>query len=131
MTNLLGVLYRPGQIAQVLDRGFLGAPHAFAKEHGIRAGRNVVEASMHDGLRQNSGGGGAILRHGVGLGRRFLHDLDTQIEKDVVHPFNLIGDGNAVVGDLRRTQRARERHVSATRPERGPYGVGNDVDAGT
>ncbi len=131
VADFLGTLNGLSQVAQALDRGFLSSPEALAQQHRVRAGGNVVETPMHNGLRQHRGRGRAVLRHGVGLGRGFLHDLDAQIEKHVVYPIDLIGDGHPVVCDLWRAQCPREGHIPATRPERGPYGVGNDIDAGT
>src|SRR5207253_5205818 len=67
--------------------------------------------SLHDAL-PICGRGGAVTGHVVGLGRHLAQQLRTGVLPGVLE-LNLADDGDAVVGDGRRTELLLEHHVAA------------------
>ncbi len=98
------------------------------EQHGVGAGGDVAHPLVDDRLGQHGGGGGAVAGHVVGLGRGFLQELGAHVG-EVVFELDLLGHGDAVVGDGRGAELLVEGDVAALRPERGLDGVGEDVDA--
>ena len=104
-----------------------GEVDALLEQHGVGAGGDVAHALVDDRLGQHGGGRGAVTGHVVGLGRGFLEELRAHVGEGVVE-LDLLGDGDAVVGDGRGAVLLIERDVAALRAERGLDGVGQDVD---
>ena len=100
---------------------------ALLEQHGVGAGGDVAHPLVDDGLGQNDGGGRAVTGDVVGLGGRFLEQLRAHIGEVIVE-LDLLGDGDAVVGDGRRAPLLVEGDVAALGTERGLDGVGEDVD---
>ena len=84
---------------------------------------------MDHGLSQQGSGGGAIAGHVVGLGGNFLHQLSTHVLKGIVQ-FNLLGDGDAVVGDEGSAVLLVQNHVAALGAQGDLDGIGQRIDAG-
>ena len=66
--------------------------------------------------------------------RRSSPSILTSVPRDahvleLVLDLDLLGDGDAVLGDARRAKGLLEQHVAALGTERDPDGVGEDVDA--
>ena len=105
-----------------------GQVDALLEEHGVGAGGDVAHALVDDRLGQDGGGGGAVTGDVVGLGRGFLEELRAHV-REVVLELDLLGDGDAVVGDGRGAELLVEGDVAALGTERGLDRVGQDVDA--
>ena len=67
---------------------------------------------MDDGLSQQGGGGGAVAGHVVGLGGDLLHQLSAHVLKGVLQ-LDLLGDGDAVVGDQGSAELLIQHHIAA------------------
>ena len=111
-----------------VDQGVRAEVDAALEQHRVRAGGDVAHALVHDRLGEDGRGGRAVTGHVVGLGRGFLEELRAHVREGVVE-LDLLGDGDAVVGDGRGAELLVERDVAALRAERGLDGVGEGVDA--
>ena len=94
----------------------------------VGAGGDVLEAVIDDGLGQQRGGGGAVAHGVVGLGGDLLHQLGAHV-LDVVLELDLLGDGDAVVGDHGSAEGALQGDVAALGAHGDGHGVGQGVDA--
>jgi hypothetical protein len=79
-------------------------------------------------LSQHGGGGGAVAGDVGGLGSDFLDHLGAHVFKMVVE-FDFLGDGDAVLGDGRRTEFLVQAHIAAPRSQRYLDGVSQLIDA--
>src|ERR1051326_7999279 len=70
---------------------------------GSTAPQTVATAFSIDRLRENGGGGGAVAGDVGGLGSDFLHHLRAHVLERVFQ-FDFFCDGDAVLGDGRRTE---------------------------
>src|SRR5205823_11319280 len=77
---------------------------------------------------QTGRGGGAVAGEVAGLDRDFLDHLGAHV-LELVRELDLLGDGDAVLGDARRAERLVEDDVAALGAERHLDGVGENVDA--
>ena len=108
-----------------LDRG-LDAP---LERHRVGPGGHVAQALADHGPGQHGGRGGAVTGDVVGL----LGHLFDQLRPDPLEgvlEVDLLGDGDAVVGDGGRAPLLVEHHVAALGAEGDPYGVRQLVHAG-
>src|SRR6185437_932601 len=121
-SDLLGVPY------EVRDHGFDSEVDAALQVHRVHAGGDRLGAFLHDRSRQNGGGGGAVASRIRGLGGDFAHHLRAHVLELVVE-FDLLGDGDAVLGDAGRAERFFKHDVAALRTERDLHRVGEDVHA--
>ena len=110
------------------DEGVGRQVDALLEQHGVGAGGDVAHPLVHDGLGQNDGGRRAVTGDVVGLGGRFLEQLRAHVGEVIVE-LDLLGDGDAVVGDGRRAPFLVEGDVAALGTERGLDRVGEGVDA--
>src|SRR5690606_25703261 len=149
----LGVGARLGQFLQLGDDGGGGLVDAALQIHRVHAGGNRLEAFVDDGLvdawlqsrlchsdgnrlvafvddrlGQYGGGGGAVTGGVVGLGGNVLDQLSAHV-LELVLQLDLLGDGDAVLGNQRSAEAAIQDHVAAFRAEGGLDGVGQNVDA--
>ena len=106
--------------------GLLDAP---LEGDGVGAGGHVAQALADQRLGQHGSRGGAVAGHVVGLGGHFLHELGAHV-LEVVLELDLLGDGDAVVGDGRGAPALADHDVAALGAERHLDGVGQLVDAG-
>src|SRR5690606_30276039 len=77
---------------------------------------------------QNRRGRGAVAGDVVGLRRDFADHLRAHV-LELVLKLDLLGDGDAVLGDARRAERLVDDDVAALGAERDLHRVGEDVDA--
>ncbi len=82
---------------------------------------------MDDGLGQNDRGRRAVTGHVVGLGGRFLEQLRAHVGEVIVE-LDLLGDGDAIMGDGRRPPFLVEGDVAALGTERGLDGASEGID---
>ena len=96
--------------------------------HRVGAGSDVLQPFLDDGLGQHRRGGRAVAGDVVGLGG----DLFRQLGADVlerVFEIDVLGDGDAVVGDRGRAELLVEDDVATLGAEGDLDGVGEGVDA--
>ncbi len=111
-----------------LDRDLDGLLDAALHRHRVGAGRDVAQTLAHHRPGEDGGGGGAVAGDVVGL----LGDLLDQLGADLlvgVLELDLLGDGDAVVGDGGGAPLLLEDHVAALRAEGDPDRVGELVHA--
>src|SRR3954452_13076868 len=120
--DLLGVLDEVG------DHGFHSQVDTALQVHRVHAGGNRLGAFAHNGCGQHGRGGGAVASSVGRLGGHFAHHLRAHVLELVVE-LDLLGDGNAVLGDAGCAERLVEHDVAALRTERDLHRVGEDVDA--
>ena len=87
-----------------------------------------LDAFLDDRLGEHGRGGGAVTGEVGGLRGDFAHHLRAHV-LELVFELDLLGDGDAVLGDARRAERLVEDDVAALRAERHLDGVGENVDA--
>ena len=97
--------------------------------HRVGAGGDGLEAFAIDGLGEDGGGGGAVAGHVAGLAGGFLDELGAHVLVGVLQ-LDLLGDGDAVLGDGRAAPALVEDGIAAARPEGGADGPGQLGDAG-
>ena len=85
--------------------------------HGIDAGADVLEALDVNGFGQDGGGGGAVAGNIAGLAGDHVHQLGAHVFKRL-RQLDLLGDGDAVLGDARAAERFLQDDVAAARAER-------------
>src|SRR3954452_1286413 len=128
----LGDLVVRGDLLGVLDEvhndGFDREVDTALQIHRVHAGGNRLGAFAHDRLGQHGGGGGAVAGRVSGLGGDFAHHLRAHV-LELVLELDLLGDGDAVLGDAGSAERLVEHDVAALGAERHLDGVGEDVDA--
>jgi hypothetical protein len=91
-------------------------------------GGNRLQAFLDDRLGQNGGGGGAVAGLVIGALGHFLDHLRAHV-LELVGKLDLLGDGDAVLGDARRAERLVDDHVAALGAQRRLDRVGEDIDA--
>jgi hypothetical protein len=80
-----------------------GGIDAALQVHRVHAGGDRLHAFTHDGLRQDGRGGGAVAGDVLGLRGHLAHHLCAHV-LELVGQLDLLGDGDAVLGDARRAQ---------------------------
>src|SRR5205823_12522422 len=118
-----------GQPAQLLDDALDALLDAAGQGHRVGAGGDALEALTVDGLGDDGGGGGAVAGHVGGLGGGLLDELGAHVLVGVLQ-LDLLGDGDAVLGDGRAAPALVEDGVAAARPQRAAHGPGQFADAG-
>src|SRR4051812_2709830 len=89
---------------------------------------DVLQALAYQRLGEHGGGGGAVTRDVVGLGRHLLHQLGAEVLVRVLD-LDLAGDGDAVVGDGGSAELLVDDDVAALGADRHLDRVGKLVDA--
>ena len=105
-----------------------GLLHAALDVHGVGTGGNILHALGDKSLGQNGGGGGAVTSCIVGLGGDFANELCAHV-LELILQFDLLGDGNAIVGDERAAELLAQHHVAALGAQGDLNGIGQLVDA--
>ncbi len=117
-----------GTLLHVLDHRFHGDVDAALQIHRVEARGHGPHALAHDRLGENGGGGGAVAGEVVGLARHLAQHLRAHV-LELVGELDLLGDGDAVLGDARRAERLVEHDIAALGAQRHLDGVGENVDA--
>ncbi len=117
-----------GCLAQGVADGLSRRVHASLETHRVRACGNSAQTLVDHCLGQDRRGRRTVTGDVVGLGGNLLGELGAEVLERVVQ-FDLPGDGDAVVGDGRRTPLLVEDDVAALGAERHLDGVGERVDA--
>ena len=128
LADLFGGLDLLGAALDVLDDGRRRQIDAALQVHRVHAGGDQLEALLHDRGGQHRRGSGAIARIVTGLRGDLAHHLSAHV-LELVFEFDLLRDGDAVLGDARRPVGLVEDHVAALRTERHFDGVIEDIDA--
>ena len=87
-------------LGDVLDRLGDRLIDAALEVHRVHAGRDQLGALADDRLGENGGGGGAVTGGVVGLRGDLAHHLGAHV-LELVLELDLLGDGDAVLGDAR------------------------------
>ncbi len=114
--------------ADFFRNGFGGDFDTAFEQHRVGASGQGLQTFGHDGMRQNSGGGGAVAGDIVGLGRSFFEELSAHIFKRVLK-FNFFCNGHAIVGDGGGTEFAIQGYVAAFRAQGGGYSGSDNINA--
>ncbi len=117
-----------GLRAEVFHDGLDRLVDAALEVHRVGARGDVAQARRHDRLGEHRRRGGAVTGHVRGLARDLLDHLRADVG-DPVLQLDLLGDGDAVLGDGRGAVLLLDDDVAALRPQRHLDGVGERVDA--
>ena len=126
--DVLGPGHGLGDTLHCLDGGLSGLLDALLHDHGVCARGQILQTFADHGLGQNGGGGGAVAGDIVGLGGDFLDELCAHVLKSVLK-LDLLGDGDAVVGDQGRAEFLIQHHIAALGAEGNLHGIGELIDA--
>ena len=102
---------------ELLDDRLDGPVDAALQLHRVGAGGDVLEPFAEDRLGQHGGGGGAVAGDVGGLGGDLLDHLRAHV-LDRIAQLDLLGDGDAVLGDGRRAELLVDDDVPALGAER-------------
>ncbi len=122
------VLDRAGGREELLGHGLDRGVDALLQGGRGSARGDVAQTLADQRLGQHGGGGGAVTRDVVGLGRHLLHELRAQVLVRVVQ-LDLAGDGDTVVGDGGGAELLVDDDVAALGADRHLDRVGKLVDA--
>ena len=95
---------------------------------GFMPAATSLDALAHDRGGENRRGRRAVAGDVVGLRGHFAHHLGAHV-LELVGELDLLGDGDAVLGDAWRAEGLVEDDVAALRAERDLHGVGENIDA--
>ncbi len=112
----------------MLDHSLDREVDAALQIHRVHAGGDRLGAFLDDGGCEHGRGGGAVAGRIGGLGGDFAHHLCAHV-LELVLELDLLGDGDAVLGDAGSAERLVEHDVAALRAERHAHCVGENVDA--
>ena len=105
-----------------------GLLDAALQVHRVHPGRDRLHAFLDDRLGENGGGGGAVAGLVAGAAGHFADHLRAHV-LELVLELDLLGDGDAVLGDARGAPGLGEDHVAALGAEGDAHGVGECVHA--
>ena len=97
-------------------------------EIGLAPAVTLRRPSLVDGFGEHGGGGGAVAGDVAGLAGDFADQLGAHVFIGALE-FDLLGDGDAVLGDGRGAELLVEDDVAAGRSEGGLDGAGEFLDA--
>ena len=114
---------RAGFLQQFLSHRFAGFLDAVADEDRVGPFLDVIDAPMDDRLGEQGGGGRPVAGRVVGLVGDFVNQLRPHVGVAVLQ-FDLLGDGDPVIGDKGRAIAFVEDDVAAFRADGELDGVG-------
>ena len=115
-------------LLQVLDHRLDREVDAALEIHRVHAGGDRLGAFLDDRLGENRCGRGAVTGEVGGLRGDFAHHLRAHV-LELVFELDLLGDGDAVLGDARGAVRLVEHDIAPLGAERHAHRVGENVDA--
>src|SRR5690606_98720 len=115
-------------LAEVLDDFGDGEVDAALQVHRVHAGGDELDAFVDDGLAEHGRRGGAVTGNIVGLRSHGAQHLGAHV-LELVLELDLLGDGHAVLGDARGTERLVDHDVAALGPQGDLHRIGENVDA--
>ncbi len=124
----IAVADRLGMLFDLLDQKIGRLVDAALEGDGVGAGGHVAQASLHHGVGQHGGGGGAVTSSVVGFGSGLTNQGHTGV-LDVIFQLDLLGDRDAVVDDLGGAEFLLQHHIAALGTEGDGYGFGKNIDA--
>ena len=125
--DLLLALGRDAHLLELFDDRGNGVDAALER-HRVHAGGDVLQAFAENRLGENGRGGGAVAGEVARLGRDFLHHLRAHV-LERIRELDLLRDGDAVLGDGRRTELLVDDDVPALGAERDLDRLGELIDA--
>jgi hypothetical protein len=111
----------------LVDHGGDATLDAALERHRVGAGGHVAQALGDDRLGQHDAGGGAVTGDVVGLGRDLLEQLGPHVLVGILQ-LDVARDGDAVVGDRRRSVLLVQECVATARAQGDLDGVRHLVD---
>src|SRR5262245_52504414 len=117
-----------GVLLEVRNHGLDREVDTALQIHRVHAGGNRLGSFLDDRGRKHGRGGGAVAGRVSRLGRDFAHHLGAHV-LELVLELDLLGDGDAVLGDAGSAERLFEHDVAALRAEGDPHRIGEDLDA--
>ncbi len=129
--DFLGVLRvdRFGELVQLID-DFLDAELDAANDrHRVATARDRLQTFAENELGEDRGGRGAVTGNVVRLAGGFLHQLRAHVFEWVLQ-FDILRDGDAVLGDGRAAPTFVQNRIAATWPERRTHGAGQLAGTG-
>ena len=126
--DLFGGLDLLGAALDVLDDGRRRDIDAALQVHRIHSGGDELETLLDDRGGQHRRGGRPIAGTVTGLRGDLAHHLGAHV-LELVFEFDLLGDGDAVLGDARGAVRLVEHDIAALGTQRRLHGVVEDIDA--
>ena len=111
-------------LGHLLDAGV----DAALEVHRVVTRLDEAQTFAEEGLGEHGGGGGAVAGFVARLARDLAHHLGAEV-LELVLDLDLLGDGDAVLGDRGGAPALLEDHVAALGTERDLHGVGEGVDA--
>ena len=126
--DLLGGRDLLGSLFDVLDDRGHGDVDAALQVHRVHAGRDELQPLLHDRGGEHGRGRRAVAGEIIGLRGDVAHQLRAHV-LELVGKLDLLGDGDAVLGDPRRAVGFVENDVAALGAERHLDRVVENVDA--
>src|SRR6266508_3238443 len=126
--DLLLVLGGLGELLQLVGHGLYGRLDAALERHRVGTRGDVAEALAEDRLRQHGRGGRAVTCDVRGLRGDLPDHLGAHVLVLVLQ-LDLLGHGDAVLGDRGAAELLVDDDVAAFRAQRRLHGRGHDVDA--
>jgi hypothetical protein len=120
--DLLGVLL------QIRNDRLDGEIDAALQVHRVHAGGHRLGAFLDDRGGEHGRRGGAVAGNVRGLGCHLAHHLRAHV-LELVFELDLLGDGDAVLGDARGAEALVEHHVAALGAERHLDRIVENIDA--
>ena len=128
LRDFRAVLDLLGDLRELGDNGFHGLVDAALERGRVRAGGDVAETFVVDGLGENGRGGGAVASDVAGLGGDFADQLGAHVFVRIFQ-FDFLGHGHTVLGDRRGAEFLVEDDVAAARSEGRFHGAREFLDA--
>ena len=126
--DLVGGLHLLRAAFDVFDDGRRRDIDAALEIHRIHSGGDELEPLLDHRGGQHRRGGRAVAGPVTGLRGNLAHHLGAHV-LELVFEFDLLGDGDAVLGDARRAVGLVENDIAALGTQRRLDGVVEDVDA--
>src|SRR5699024_118249 len=126
--DLLRCGHRGGACTEFIQGLLGGSLDTLVQLDGVRAGCHVAQTLGDERLGQQGGGGGAVTGDVVGLDCNRLDQLGAEVLEGILN-IDVTGDGDAVVGDQRATERLVQDHIAATGAQGDLDGVGQGIHA--